>query len=127
MAVPEFAVNTGWVFAQLEANPCEAGASGIASEGALLLPALPTENDLLNAAEKAYPQLQEFHAKLDAAADFQLSGSGGTFFAFFPDFEAAEKCAEHTREICSQVFVAPLQHDSILRAPIAIPTAGSST
>lgn len=126
LAVPPFAVNTGWVFSQLETSPCEPGASGIASEAALVLPSLPTENDLLQAAEKAYPELQEFHAKLDAAADFQLSGSGGTFFAFFPDFEAAENCAAHTREICSQVFVAPLQHGSILREPIPIPVAGAN-
>lgn len=125
LAVPSFAVNTGWVFAQLQAQACEPGASGIASETALVLPALPTENDLLESAEKAYPELQEFHAKLDAAADFQLSGSGGTFFAFFPDFEAAENCAAHTRKICSQVFVAPLQHGAILRAPISIPSPGA--
>jgi 4-diphosphocytidyl-2-C-methyl-D-erythritol kinase len=126
MAVPPFAVNTGWVFAQLETVPCAPGASGVASEEALMLPPLPQENDLLAAAEKAYPELQEFHAKLDSSADFQLSGSGGTFFAFFPDFEAAERCAAQTRQLCSQVFVAPLQHGAILRTPIPTPTAGAS-
>ena len=127
LAVPSFPVSTGWVFAQLSNLPCVVGACKESRIHVSVVPPLPLENDLLDAAERAYPALQEFHAKLDASADFQLCGSGGTFFAYFPDFETAENCAIQTRLVCAQVFVVSLQHGPILRAPMATPTAGRSS
>jgi 4-diphosphocytidyl-2-C-methyl-D-erythritol kinase len=123
IAVPEFAVSTSRVFDALAA-PLLEDAAGASTAGAFDLPPLPTENALLDAAQQAYPQLRTFHDMLDAAADFQLSGSGGTFFAYFPDHGSAERCAASTRAICSRVFVAPLQAGPILRPPSAIPAAG---
>jgi len=133
LAIPTFSVSTGWVFAQLKDLPRVVGASSESSESnessanVAIVPPLPLENDLLAAAESAYPALKEFHANLDASADFQLSGSGGTFFAYFQDFDAAESCALQTRRIGAQVFVVPLQQGPILRAPISAPTAGCAS
>ncbi len=127
LAVPDISVATGWVFAELKAPPCAAGVSSAGESDEMAVPPLPLENDLLGPAELAYPELKDFHAKLDATADFQLSGSGGTFFAFFPDFADAEQCAEHTRKICEQVFVVPMLQGPILRQPIALPKRGSES
>lgn len=132
LAVPDFSVTTKRVFSKLVAQPFKADPDGAPATDQLdsghaeaeLMPALPMQNDLVEAAQCAYPELAAFHDMLDAGADFHLSGSGGAHFAFFQDHQAAEDCAAHTRSICRHVFVAPLQQGSVLRAPKSLPVPG---
>jgi 4-diphosphocytidyl-2-C-methyl-D-erythritol kinase len=132
LAVPDFSVNTTRVFSKLETKSFHEQQVDKSSpqevvEGSpetMEMPALPMQNDLVEAAQSAYPELAAFHDMLDASADFHLSGSGGAHFAFFHDHQAAEDCAAHTRSICSHVFVAPLQQGPVLRTPKPLPAPG---
>ena len=121
LAVPPFAVSTAKVFDALKARSCDG-----APVTAFPLPPTPGRNDLLAAAEAAYPELADFHSSLDAGADFHLSGSGGTFFAWFPDRESAQACADATRSACERIFVVPLQKGAILRDAEAVTAGGEA-
>lgn len=132
LAVPDFAVNTAYVFSKLEAKAYASSQQrqSQTDQGqsdrvvALQLPSSPKQNDLVVAAQSAYPELAAFHDMLDAGADFHLSGSGGAHFAYFKGHQAAEDCAASTRSICRHVFVAPLQQGAVLRAPKPLPAPG---
>ncbi|MDP7062295.1 MAG: 4-(cytidine 5'-diphospho)-2-C-methyl-D-erythritol kinase [Planctomycetota bacterium] len=124
VAVPEFSVHTAKVFAALKASSYQASEQAQGKQQSNVIPKLPAENDLVEAAQQAYPELAAFHDMLDAAADFHLSGSGGAHFAYFRQHQAAEDCAAHTRSICKHVFVAPMQQGPVLRTPKPLPIPG---
>ncbi|MCP4770617.1 MAG: hypothetical protein GY879_04315 [Planctomycetes bacterium] len=123
LAVPDFSVNTARVFSKLHAAPME-DAVPAEADSKLDLSEAPQPNELVEAAQAAYPELAAFHDMLDAAADFHLSGSGGAHFAYFRNHQAAENCATQTRSICKHVFVAPLQQGAVLRKPNPLPMPG---
>ncbi len=105
LALPSFGCSTPAVYRATNAPILEATVQPKRHP----LPALPTQNQLEEAAHRAYPELAAFAQSLQSFADFHLSGSGSCYFAVCPDHAAAELLASRLENVAHYIQVVPFQ------------------